>query len=68
MLKTAFVLLLLTTAPAMAFEKGFLSSWAPDAATCADEDANGRFTVGPKKMDGRELLCDLKWEIGRAHV
>jgi hypothetical protein len=59
MLKTAFALLLLTTAPAMAFDRAFIGSWAPDSQSC-DPDGNSRFNVTPKGMGGREFSCDLK--------
>jgi hypothetical protein len=60
MLKTAFAILLLTTAPTMAFDRTFLGTWALDAATCASADDTVRFTVTPKKLEGREIVCTLK--------
>ncbi len=59
MLKTAFALLLLTTAPAMAFDRQFLGTWAPDAPSC-DKDGNEWFKVTPKSLVEREGVCSLK--------
>jgi hypothetical protein len=60
MLKIAVVFFLLNAAPAMAFDKAFLGTWAPDALSCGLADSNERFTVTPKKFSGREFACTLK--------